>query len=319
VAKATMPQDATKKLFETVATRLARSIEAGVEPDLSYALGALSVLSSDQDAPAWDPFVSDPQGAQQLVLALCRAAADCGRYSRLIEISSGGYRRSSRDELPLLQQLNKEGDALVTVVNKAVTLLTIVANMGGGHARLAQGMARHRDAVMSLLTLLIPRHNPDPTIRLHALRAVKVLAPHLPDDYWLVNKAAEVYAAVLGMYGGQQPAEVLVATLQGLAALAARKDTGMIDTCRTTLAKLKTLQWFDADGFFHPDAEVRLWSLRALAALAQVREPPTDAMIAQAEVRFLVGVWARGVCNMEGERGAVGGEVVSNSRSNITG
>ena len=60
VAKATYPQQASRELFETCAMRFSRSVEAGgSEPELSYVLAALAVLTGDKDVALWDPFASN--------------------------------------------------------------------------------------------------------------------------------------------------------------------------------------------------------------------------------------------------------------------
>ena len=106
---------------------------------MSYTLSALAILSADDTVPMWNPFQSHPRGALALMQALSRAAADCARQAKNID-SSGHYKRASRNvEEPLtMQQLCMEGDLLVTLLNKAVIILTIMDNFASGHLRLAQ-------------------------------------------------------------------------------------------------------------------------------------------------------------------------------------
>ena len=145
-------------------------------------------------------------------------------------------------------------------------------------------MARDRDSVMNLLSLLPPRNNPDDIMRLFAVRVLNRFASHFGhEDERVVARMVEVYAGVLGHFGVQQSAEALVETLQGLTLLAKRKDSSVQGACRWHLRKWKTLEWMDSDGFFHSDAQVRLWTLRALEALGQVREPPSQGAIDKAQ------------------------------------
>ena len=68
VAKATYPQQASRELFETCAMRFARSVEAGgSEPELSYVLAALAVLTGDKDVALWDPFASNAAPPKSLL------------------------------------------------------------------------------------------------------------------------------------------------------------------------------------------------------------------------------------------------------------
>ena len=299
VAKATYPQEATRRLFETSAARFARSVELGAEPDFSYTISALSVLSADTEVPLWDPFAT--QAPHQLMLALCRAVHDCGRQSKVLE--SFHYKRFSAKALEdtrcdwLLESspaLNKRGDHALDVLDRAMSMLRILYNFASGHAHLARALAADREAVVLLLRTALPPYTGSDLIREQALRVLKLLAGHIPDAKTTLQ-CFEVYLSLLGQFGGSLPPAHVSQALQGLCSLARRAE-GLPDT-GDKMAEMSRrhgmLAWVDDHCLLHPDPEVRFWCLRTLEAMARHRAPPTDAAKAAAAERTRAAAAAR--------------------------
>ena len=291
VAKATYPQEATRRLFETSAARFARSVELGAEPDFSYTISALSVLSADTEVPLWDPFAT--QAPHQLMLALCRAVHDCGRQSKVLECCH--YKRFSAQALEdsrcdwLMESspaLHKRGDHALDLLDRAMSMLRILYNFASGHAHLARALAADREAVVLLLRTALPPYTGSDLIREQALRVLKLLAGHIPDAKTTLQ-CFEVYLSLLGQFGGSLPPAHVSQALQGLCSLA-RHAEGLQDT-GDKMAEMSRrhgmLAWVDDHGLLHPDPEVRLWCLRTLEAMAKHRAPPTDAAKAAAAER----------------------------------
>jgi len=263
VAKATYPHAAARDLFETTATRFARIIELGVEPDLTFALSALAVMSADEQAPLWDPYASVcPKGASALILALCKSVFESGKQLRELDKSCSLRRLNPTqledpkcewlfDEPPTL---TKQGDSAANLLEKAVAILTILNNFVSGHSRIARAVAAERESVMLVLRSVAPTACWSDVVRLHASRVINRLAPFFEDER-MAMQCAEMYAFLLGHHGTQQTAQVASVALEGLAILARRKDGG--DVLPKILFKYNVLAWMDAEGFFHADAQVR--------------------------------------------------------------
>jgi len=279
VAKATYPQNAVRDLFETTATRFARIIEQGAEPDLTFALSALAVMSADEQVPLWDPYASGcPKGAPALIHALCNSVNQCSKQLRMPWSMRFNPQHLEDPKCEWLfnepPTLTKQGEFSANLLERAETLLTILHNFVSGHARIARSVAAERDCVMIVLRLVA--QCPSDDVRVHAAKVINRLAPFFEDEK-ISTHCFEIYAAILGRQGSEQTAQVAAVALEGLAVLAKRKQGG--ELLSKILVKYKTLAWMDAEGFFYDDAKVRVATLRALEALSSLREPPTEAAI----------------------------------------
>jgi hypothetical protein len=271
-----------RDLYETSAVRFARSIELGVEPDLTYVLSALSVLSADREVPLWDPFATNnTKAASELIFSICKAVSDCARMNKLL--SNAAY-TSSRgkpsieaargdslfEDLSATTLLSKQGDAMANVVEKAVTLLGILNNFVGGHPRIARAIAAETKAVMQLLAVA-SQESDISVIRAQVIRILNQLEPHLSADRKsrTIAQCIEVYSFLLGQRGNFISLDALAETLKGMYQLALRKESGLV--LHRLLLKYKVLEWMDAYGILHQSALIRSWTLRALEAISDLR------------------------------------------------